>query len=360
MANQTKVRLLSCTAYPLETLWVVWEQSRTKNPVPTAKELHDYIYDDAAGILNGDPRSQEEVLASVLSTFEKIVEMKMPLAEMIEFVFLVEDMPIALREQIVRHRVGHKFDDRLGADLIPEAHEDTYWSQSMRVIGAGDFYDAGNFYLPEEVERQGETAVEYYKYTMLKIQEAYNELQALGVPMEYARNVLPVAFQHRMVWKTNLAALLHVLSKRVCWVAQLDMWYPVVRDMVNELCTHVSPIFKTLLTPPCIKKGKWVGCAFKKENEDFVTGKTKFDGPCPLYMWKHQDEVAQLHMDEKSIYVLNNVGPDQWNCMKVEDIMGAQRWVRRINDYAALWNFHPFTADMYDGQHTDQLVNAKD
>lgn len=306
--KKTKITLLSWTANPLETIFAEWVQSRTTSEVPIPSELANEIAGNSYLGKEGD-KTAEQTEQEVLEVFEKVIAMKMPLGETIDFVFLIEHCSIALREQLVRHRIGHKFGDRLGADIIPDlAGTSSFWSQTTRIIDMGTFATDGDYLTPQWLEENGDkeiegfhkkegvadysrvpmTISEYYHEQMKWIQVAYKRLVKAGMPMEDARNILPVAMQHRLTWKCNLSSIMHVLSRRSCWLAQLGMWEPVITGIVEELSTKIHPTFRKLIDPPCCdEKGDFKSCVFKKENEEVINNGNY--PPCSL--WVNQDAV---------------------------------------------------------------------
>lgn len=622
MSKKTKVTLLSKTEYPLETIYCEWLQSRTQDPVPTTEEVH------LRSMASLEYRTKVE------EVFTKVVAMKMPLGETIDFVFLVENCPIALREQMVRHRIGHKFGERLGADIIPDLagnssfwclapdtkipllsgetveikdlagrdefwvysrdengkhapgrghsaritgrdvstvvvrvesknlptgfaevvctpehlwlkrdgtyiradeiqpghslmplyrqmwksqpqindgrgwvntsrvmagnreqhaddhahhknknqldnrpenlewlaptehhalHRETYaesmrkiranpeiearraagtlrtlaggmhspairaivmakiktngmhspearakviatkkrkkmellarygqtpannhkvisvtpgpvlaevWdfevdkhhnfaldagiyvhnSQTTRIVDMSTFATEGDYYTPPWIEENGMkpmpgcqttrpavegaassgeirsvTIGEWYYKQMLWCQASYRRMIAAGVPLEDARAILPVAMQHRLTWKCNLSSLMHVLSRRGCWLAQLGMWEPVITDIVNELATKVHHSFRRLIDPPCINSaGNFDKCAFGRENEEIVMKKNGEYPPCSL--WVNRDATKMI------------AGP------LVTEKQSA-RYEQMAKKYTKLWGRNPITGE---------------
>jgi thymidylate synthase (FAD) len=67
------------------------------------------------------------------------------------------------------------------------------------------------------------------------LREAYNNLIEAGVSKEDAANVLPLGMTSKMVWKINLRALIHFMSKRKCTRA-----YKEIRKMCKDICTELS------------------------------------------------------------------------------------------------------------------------
>ncbi len=249
-----KVRLISSTALPLETVYAEWRQSRHTDEVFTAAEYARMRQSDHA------------IDQDIRETFDKVVSMDFPIAESLYFLFLIEDMPISLREQIVRHRIGHRFGGKLGADIVPDLNDSSFWSQSMRSLDMSKFFTNGEYFIPEGIEAKGEKAVTEYKLCLRDIEATYEVLLSMGVPPEDARNVMPLGVTHRMTWNMNLAALKAVVKKRTCWIAQLDLWKPLIMGILTEVA-KLDPVFGHLANPPCINEKKFTGCGFCKENE---------------------------------------------------------------------------------------------
>lgn len=351
MSKQTKiatVRLLSKTEYPIETIYCEWLQSRTTDPVPDPAEVHRRMTDatDAGSAM---------LTKEVFDVFEKVVAMKMPLGETLDFVFLLENISIAFREQLVRHRIGHKFGDKLGADIVPDlAGNSSFWSQTTRIIDMGQFANKGEYLVPNWLHENENKPVpgkkkemwsndtdgtvsepvlvgNYYHAAMQAIEHFYNGLVSAGMPLEDARNVLPVAMQHRMTWKVNLASLMHVLSRRGCWLAQLGMWEPIIVGIVEELATKVHPSFRRLIDPPCFDAaGNYNACAFGRENEEIVS-KGEYP-PCSLW-------VNHEYLKQSDRVIAEDAEKDA-----VEDFR-MPRYQKMMSKYEKLWMRDPRTGE---------------
>lgn len=282
MRNQPKpveVHLVSGTAYPIETLYSIWEASRNNNEYVSPIEVNLRCQTDA--------RFKEEVDG----LFLKILNAGIPVAENVDFVFLLENVSVELREQMVRHRIGAKVGDRIGFDFAPDLADSTWWSQSMRILDMGRFVDEGRFRIPEAVQGSSDRRAAFIRF-LYQAQELYRDLVKGGVPMEDARAVIPLCATHRISWKLNLAALKHIIGKRGCWILQLGIWEPVIRGMVEQLASHVSPVLRRLIDPPCIRNDKFDHCHFELDNERRVSGEDALP-PCPLYLG-HNPELVGL------------------------------------------------------------------
>lgn len=249
-----------------------------------------------------DPAFAKEVE----KVFEQIIEAKIPVAECVSFCFQLDNVSISWREQAVRHRIGTKFGPGIGVDIIPDLADSTWWSQTMRVMNMGDFARTSRFRIPEtfrdkvvvsDIEQRSAgitnamTASTLLEKTMCVIEDAYNAFIKAGIPVEDAREVIPLGAHHTIIWSLNLAALFHIIGKRGCWIPQLGVWGPVIRGMVEELATKVHPILRRIISPPCISQERFTGCLFGIENNRRVDGRDVIFPPCPLWIHHHAKDV---------------------------------------------------------------------
>jgi len=309
--SKVKVTLLSWTQDPLETVYSVWEASKSTDALRLPAEIKQHV-----------PK------AEVLGLFEAVVAQGIPVGEHIDFVFMLEGVSVSWREQAVRHRIGVKpSPERLGSDIvmvdrIPDLSESSWWSQSMRIQDMGTFATLGEYRLPQTVEQNPEARARFDE-TMRLIESAYNNMVDAGIPMEDARELIPLGAQHRISWKLNMGAIQHIISKRGCWILQLGVWGPVIEGMVNELATKIHPVFRNLVTPPCLKGDTFNGCVYKEECRRRLVGDDCLP-PCPLH-WHH--------------HVLNGGQP---TLIKSEIPMMAEM-KQRAEQYKAFWGRDPYT-----------------
>lgn len=340
MKNETeprplKVKLLTAPQNALGTLFYVWEQSRTNNEVPTpgqieellnAKETYSYTYDDSQNPGEGSLSETCRMLGAeyedelgylvqparkrVRDMITQILDEDIPCTENINFVFAIENMSISLREQMVRHRIGVTIGDRTGIDIVPEITKSSWWSQTMRMLPMGQFFTEGRYIMPDGLADKtvelnnfllpfGEKNIEYlgqipadelYISLMAQIEFVYNKLIEAGVAMEDARQIIPIGATHSITWSLNLKAMMHIVGKRACWVAQANLWEQLIAGMVDELCDKVDPVFRKFILPPCFKKGKYNSCPYFQINKERVQGRDHMP-PCPLYVY-HETERA--------------------------------------------------------------------
>jgi thymidylate synthase ThyX len=329
--NTPKVTLVTHTANPLETVYVVWEASKAENRLMTVDEVKRNV-------------PPEEVR----KLFRAVLAQRIPIGEHCDFVFMIENVSVSWREQAVRHRIGtHISPERLGIDIIPDLASSSWWSQSMRIQDMGHFADNKAYRVPETLDGKevapGIPASSLFKDTMDLVQDAYNALVAAGVPMEDARELIPLGAQHRISWKLNIASLQHIVGKRGCWILQLGIWGPVIQGMIEELATKVDPIFRELVTPPCLEANsdEFHGCKFHEENRRRYTGDDKLP-PCPLHFRNH-------HLPERSAIGAEIAAAETPVIQAKFKLPMADEMNRRARDYAQFWGRHPFTGKRLEG-----------
>ena len=82
---------------------------------------------------------------------------------------------------------------------------------STRYIKYGEF----DYITPESVAKNT-LALATYQKIMIAIQNAYKELEDLGIPKEDTANVLPLGMESKIVLKINARAILHMAEVREC------------------------------------------------------------------------------------------------------------------------------------------------
>lgn len=288
---ETRVELISHTANPLETLYKIWMENRDPN-----------VHIDMNGPFVKD---------DVERIFKALIASDISVIQNIHFTFKITNMSIALREQLVRHRIGVNLDGRVGVDYIPDLKDDGIWIQSMRVLDMGKFYDNNAYELPDSILKN-EQAVALYKECLRFAQKTYATLCEHGIPREDARLVVPLACQHDMFWTLNLGALCHILRKRGCWIPQYGLWRPIIVGIVDELATKIHPVFRTLTQPPCVNNGKFNKCHFP---EDIARRLDHSDPlpPCPLAC--HGDELVSWSNNVGTVNVVTDADKELFTDM---------------------------------------------
>jgi thymidylate synthase ThyX len=341
-----KVTLLTWTSLPLETVYSLWQASKNESPLETPVEIIDKIvYGGPQGQFPREAR--QKLKEDVRQMFRAIIEQRIPVGESVDFVFMLENVSVSFREQMVRHRIGVKPSlERLGVDIgmvdvqqIPDLADSVWWSQSMRIQDMGKFAEQGNYRVPESIldHPNREALLKHYRATMLAIQDQYNQLVAAGVPMEDARELIPLGAQHRISWKLNISSLQHIIGKRGCWILQLGIWGPVIEGMVNELAEKIDPIFRELVTPPCLKGDKFTGCVYHEENRRRYTGDDALP-PCPLHLTKHKLPEFQAPKGHDHAETAQDAAE-----LKRIGIPRVDEMHARAEAYRKFWNRDPYT-----------------
>lgn len=354
------VTLINPPKHVLETIWVLWEKSKKDDFNTTLDVEHVALV---------VPRKELEQL------FWQVLRQHIPVAEHIHFTFMLDGISVSLREQMVRHRIGTHVGDNFGVDIVPDIATSSWWSQSMRIQDMGTFADRKMYRIPETLDGktvglniEGEItttadnavamvpAAEVYQQTMERIQDAYKALTQAGVPMEDARELIPLGAQHSISWDINLQALLHVLGKRGCWILQLGIWGPIIHGMVAELAAKVHPMFARIVAPPCIDQDdNFKSCTYRLENArrmpDPQTGETPdHHAPCPLYLCRDDEGLAKLAEE-----VEHNTTEPGWAeafrqgvepkevLIQADDLVPRHREMKvRAEEYRKLWHHDPY------------------
>lgn len=318
-----KVTLVSSTEFPLETVYALWEQSKTEEPLRSPFEIRTKV-----------PKQEVEKL------FRAVIKQRIPIGEHVHFNFVLENVSISWREQAVRHRIGTKpGPERIGADIvmeigeliqmgaIPNLHESSWWSQSMRIQNMGKFATKRRYRMPETILKhpEHETLEAVFHHTMENIENAYNYLVKVGIPMEDARELIPLGAQHRLSWDLNIGSLQHIVGKRGCWILQLGIWGPVIMGMISELTNKIHPIFSELVSPPCLNDDNFTGCVYHEEVRRRYTGDDALP-PCPLHLQHHLRADLEFPRD------LHRVD------LRMKDEM-----VKRAEQYREFWNRDPYS-----------------
>lgn len=144
------------------------------------------------------------------------------------FTFSVEGVSRALTHQLVRHRVA------------------SFSQQSQRYVSMR----SPTYVTPHTVEAD-EDAERIFDETMSAIWDAYSRLEAMGIPAEDARYLLPNGCTTNITITMNARELLHFFSLRCCNRAQWEI--REMADRMLELCLEVSPVIFRDAGPPCVK-----------------------------------------------------------------------------------------------------------
>lgn len=144
------------------------------------------------------------------------------------FTFSVQGVSRALTHQLVRHRVA------------------SFSQQSQRYVSIKD----PSYVTPHTIEGDPE-AKALFDETMDAIWEAYSKLEAMDIPAEDARYLLPNGCTTNITITMNARELLHFFSLRCCKRAQWE-----IRELADEmlrLCREVSPAIFRDAGPSCVR-----------------------------------------------------------------------------------------------------------
>lgn len=144
------------------------------------------------------------------------------------FTFSVQGVSRALTHQLVRHRIA------------------SFSQQSQRYVSIKD----PSYVVPHTVEDDPD-AKAVFEETMDAIWKAYSELEAMGIPAEDARYLLPNGCTTNITITMNARELLHFFTLRCCNRAQWE-----IREMAELMlaeCRRVSPIIFCEAGPACVR-----------------------------------------------------------------------------------------------------------
>ena len=192
-----KVTLIQAAPNPIETIAQmasICYDSDPKNPLGLVKHLY----------LNGH-----------LSVMEHIY-----------FTFKIEGISRACSHQLVRYR------------------HCSFTQRSQRYCSEDGF----GFVTPPSIAKID--VMGGYPGLMDTIAENYEELQALDIPNEDARYVLPNACETSLYLSCNLRELIHMSNERLCRRAQWE-----IRELVKQMIALVDPELHFMLVPKC-KSGR--------------------------------------------------------------------------------------------------------
>ena len=185
----------------------------TPNPIETIAQIASICYDS-------DPKNPMGLVKHLYAGGHHSV------FEHIYFTFKIEGISRACSHQLVRHR------------------HCSFTQRSQRYCSEDGF----TVIKPQTIENiDGKYG---YENLMSVIEDHYNELQALGVPNEDARYILPNACATSLYLSCNLRELIHMANERLCVRAQWE-----IRDLVREMCNLVDTDLQFMLVPKC-KSGR--------------------------------------------------------------------------------------------------------
>ena len=119
-----------------------------------------------------------------------------------------------------------------------------------------DYSKGFNYITPPSVEKDP-VAKETWDMTMAFIANQMKQLKQLNVPVEDLTNILPLAYESKMIWKINMRCLVNFMNMRLCSRA-----YWEIRNLAKELKQVLSNyseewkyICDLLFVPKCESTG---------------------------------------------------------------------------------------------------------
>lgn len=183
----------------------------TQNPVEAIEEA-------ACNCYNSQPAGGKIMKSCYNSGHHAVLEF-------CDFTFHVEGVSRALTHQLVRHRLA------------------SYAQRSQRYCNEDGF----KFVTPPSIKNRNIEVENFYYDIMQQLQVAYKELQAMGVPNEDARYVLPNACETVIEVKMNFRTLIHFMNERLCTRAQWEirqmalLMKKAVEEQYPELAKYLVP-----------------------------------------------------------------------------------------------------------------------
>ena len=147
-------------------------------------------------------------------------------------------------------------------EVIVEGFSAKMMREAMRHIVGTSVLQASTRYIdyekgfdvitPPSIEGNND-AMEVWCKAMSDIKMAMGALKALGIPKEDYTNLLPLAYQSKMIWKVNLRTLINFMNMRLCSRAYWEI--REFSNMLKKALMEYSPeweiICKELFVPKC-------------------------------------------------------------------------------------------------------------
>jgi len=197
------------------------------------------------GIYSNEPVSEKEM--QLLFQDLKNTKLGTP-TEMLNFVFLIKDVPRSWTHQAVRTRIG--------AAVVQE---------STRFLGKRNMYKV---LAPASVVKNNKVDPLYVNATAEAINGYINLVQFEKIPSQDARQLLPHSLLTNLYWSLNLRALMGIYNVRWCCQAEPSTWLPVMKQMKQQIENSCGKEIANFLSSP-FTRGE-PDCGFN----------ASFDRPC--------------------------------------------------------------------------------
>lgn len=245
-------------------LYELWLGSRSDSVTDSISHDWKLVY---KSFEDNFPDLVGETLEDTYKNFLKLmVKSNLPVLEFIHFSVRVNHASVGWREQLVRSRVS------------------SYWMQTSRVTDLTKI----DMVIPETA-RNNEKAIKHYQEFSEMWRKYQKLLQDDGVSPEEVR-IAPMNMTHRVYWNVSLRALINVLKTRTSWIAQSNLWIPVIVGIVKEL-DRIDPLLTEVLREEVlgkssgieIKDGRVISYPYELDAEGRYEGK-ELEPVDPLYL----------------------------------------------------------------------------
>lgn len=282
--EKTKVTLVSWTPSPEALMFSMWHSSRSDGDLVTVADVVDEMDQDhlirrhytevpkkfdhsfLQSLTNTIKKPNDEISFTdiVINLFKEIIASNIPVCEALTFTFILEDMPVYYREQLVRDRDG------------------SYWSMTSRARDINTFADKGLYQVPKGI-KDNPLLLAQYRRIMKGNQDFMQLAKDQGVHQDDYRGVLPSTYSHRMSMHFNLRDLIDLIQTRCCWVVQNNLWGPVIKGISEEFKSKVSPYLAAVTRPKCFKGDTFAGCVYPSDLQIRMSNRDPA-APCPLWL----------------------------------------------------------------------------
>lgn len=181
------------------------------------------------------PRGEEERL------FLKVVQSRhWSCLRHANFVFGLEGVSRSFSHQLVRHTVGHSYEQQSQHYILYKE------GRALPVVDLNR--------LPRDDDgAKSELIGAIYEASAQGSKRAYDRLVKLGLPREEARQVIPNGAETRLIWTANLNAVLWMVQVRACRVNCEEILEVAVQ--VRKLMVQEVPLLEPFLGPTCYTQG---------------------------------------------------------------------------------------------------------
>lgn len=147
-------------------------------------------------------------------------------------------------------------------ELIVEGFSAKMMREAMRHIVGTSVLQASTRYIdyekgfdvvtPPSVEKNNDAAEVWYK-AISDIKAAMGALKVLGIPKEDYTNLLPLAYESKMIWKVNLRTLINFMNMRLCSRAYWEIreFSQMLKDALSNYSEQWDYICKEFFVPKC-------------------------------------------------------------------------------------------------------------